>query len=113
MEHTDAFNTYLPQYALKKKAQLAALGEWTHIDGLRRGSRDRVQDEILQSLMYEFGPEPPQESSSSTLLAIDSTSTAEIPVDQAPGGTISFIFERFSATVEKENDSEPGDDGSS
>ncbi|KAF9653003.1 hypothetical protein BDM02DRAFT_3266009 [Thelephora ganbajun] len=99
-------------YALRKKAQLAALGEWTHINGLRRGSRDRVQDEVLQSLMYGFDPERSQQSRSDALSAIDS-STTEIPVDQVPGGTVSFIFERFSATIEKEDDGEPGDGGSS
>ena len=108
-----------PQYALRKKAQLAALGEWTHINGLQRGSRDRVQDEILQKLMYDFGPEQPQASSSDVLLANDSASTAfssasiEVPVGRVPGGTISFIFERFSTTIEKENDGGPGDDSSS
>jgi DNA repair and recombination protein RAD54B len=111
--NTDALDTYLLQYALKKKAQLAALGEWTHINGLRRGSRDRVQDEILQSLMYDFDPDQPQDSGSNTTLPIDSTTTIEIPADRTPGGTISFIFERFSAAVEKGNDSEPVDEGSS
>lgn len=95
------------QYALKKKAQLAALGEWTHINGLQQGSRDRVQDEILQNLMYEFDPKQSQKTS---LDEFDSASIVEIPVDQVPGGTISFIFEKFSTTVEKENDSEPGDE---
>ena len=104
---------------LRKKAQLAALGEWTHINGLRRGSRDRVQDDVLQKLMYDFGPEQPQASRSDALPVNDSASTAsssasfEMPVDRVPGGTISFIFERFSATIEKENDGEPGDDSSS
>lgn len=106
-----------PQYALRKKAQLAALGEWTHINGLRQDSRDKVQDGILQSLMYKFDLE--KASSSNAPLANSSASTAflsdslETPADQVPGGTISFIFERFSATVEKENDGELRDDSSS
>ena len=62
--------------------------------------------------MYDFGPEQPQASRSDALLANDSASF-EMPVDRVPGGTISFIFERFSTTIEKENDGEPGDDGSS
>ena len=104
---------------LRKKAQLAALGEWTHISGLRRGSRDRVQDDILQSLMHKFDPEQPQSSCLDALLAVDSTSasspsdSSEIPVNQVPGGTVSFIFERFSATIEKGNDGEPVDGSSS
>lgn len=106
-----------PQYALRKKAQLAALGEWTHISGLRRGSRDQVQDDILRSLMYDFDPEQPQVSRPDALLANDLASTTfssdsfEMPADRVPGGTISFIFERFSATIE-ENGGELEDGGS-
>ena len=102
---------------LRKKAQLAALGEWTHINGLRQGSRDRVQDEILQSLMYDLGPaqtrasRPDALSANGSMSADFSSDSFEMPVGRAPGGTISFIFERFSATIEKGNDSEPGDDG--
>jgi DNA repair and recombination protein RAD54B len=104
---------------LRKKAQLAALGEWTHINGLRRGARDGVQDDILQSLMYEFGPKQPQPSSLDALLAIglatatSSFDSSEMPVNRVPGGTISFIFEKFSTTIEKENVGEPEDDNSS
>ena len=93
---------------LRKKAQLAALGEWTHIDGLRRGSRDRVQDDILRNLMYEFNPEQLQSSRLDT-----SSDSSGVPLNRVPGGTISFIFERFSATVEKGNGGEPGSSGSS
>ena len=108
MENADALKIQLPQYALKKKGQLAALGEWTHINGLRRGSRSMVQDKILQSLMHEFDPGRSQEPRSDAV--IESTSIAEIPVDRVPGGTVSFIFERLSTTIEKENDSEPRDE---
>lgn len=77
-----------------------------------------MQDEILQNLMHKFDPEQPQPSCLDALLAIDSKSaslsdSSEIPVNQVPGGTVSFIFERFSATIEKENDSEPGNGSSS
>ena len=67
--------------------------------------------------MYEFDPEQP--SRLSAPLAIDSASIApssdssETPANRVPGGTISFIFERFSATIEKENDGEPGEGSSS
>jgi len=69
--------------------------------------------------MHEFGSEQPQPSRLDTLLAVDPTSTAfssdssEIPVNRVPGGTISFIFERFSATIEKGSDGEPGGGSSS
>ena len=60
-----------------------------------------MQDKILQSIMYELDPK----------LSTDPSSATEIPVDRVPGGTISFIFEKLSTTIEKENDSEPGDEG--
>jgi len=69
--------------------------------------------------MYDFGPEQPQASRPGALLTNDLAPTAfspepvEMPVGKVPGGTISFIFERFSTTIEKENDGEPGDDSSS
>ena len=72
-----------------------------------------MQDKILQSLMHEFDPEQARESRSDPLLSSDPTSTTEIPADRVPGGTISFIFEKFWTTIEKENDSEPGDGDSS
>lgn len=78
-----------------------------------------MQDEILQSLMYDLEPAQARASRSDALSANDSTSTSfstdsfEMPVGGVRGGTISFIFERFSATIEKENDSEPGDGGTS
>ena len=77
---------------------------------MHQSSRGRVQDKILQSLMYEFDPEHPQESRPEALLTVDSTSTAEMPVNRVPGGTVSFIFEKFSTMIEGENDSEPGDE---
>ena len=78
-----------------------------------------MQDGVLQSLMHEFDHKQPLASRSGTLLANDLASTAfsldssEVPVVQVPGGTISFIFERFSATIEKESDGVPGDGSSS
>lgn len=63
--------------------------------------------------MYAFDHEQPQETRSGMRSSIESASTTEIPVDRVPGGTISFIFERFSATIEKENGGEPGDEDSS
>lgn len=77
-----------------------------------------MQDDILQKLMYEFGSEQPRQPRLD-ISAVGSTSTAlpsdpsEMHVSRVPGGTISFIFERFSATIEKENDSEPGESGPS
>lgn len=78
-----------------------------------------MQDNILQHLMYEFDAEQSQPARLDAVSATGSASTAfssdspEMPVNRVPGGTISFIFERFSATIEKVNDGEPGDGGSS
>jgi len=69
--------------------------------------------------MYEFDAEKSQPARLDAVSATDSASTVflsdspEMPVNRVPGGTISFIFERFSATIEKENDGEPGGGGSS
>lgn len=71
-----------------------------------------MQDKILQNLMHEFDPVQPEESRSDALSPTNLTSITEMPADRVPGGTISFIFEKFSATAEKENDTGPGDEDS-
>ena len=69
--------------------------------------------------MYDLESAQARASRSDALSVNDPMSTGfssdsfEMPVGGVPGGTISFIFERFSATIEKENDSEPGEGGTS
>ena len=59
--------------------------------------------------MYEFDPVQPEEPRSDAPSSTNSMPITEIPVDRVPGGTISFVFEKFSATVEKANDTEARD----
>jgi len=107
---------------LKKKAQLASLGEWTHISGLVRNARRQVKDDILGMLLHKFEDDDANDTNRSqsksrlqNLLEaadIDNVSTAEIAkknrgvsIHDVPGGTISFLFERCSnKKVEDEED---------
>ena len=105
------------QYLRQKKAQLAALGQWTHINCLRAGATARIQDAVLQRLVYV--PDTPERSSgsstkddwgvlapsrvSSLLEAVDLENVLHamrppLPVEQLPGGAVSFLFERTSKT---------------
>ena len=103
------------QYLKKKKAELAALGEWTHIDCLRPNARDDVHDDILRKLIFEpqaetdkAKPPPPKPKSriDSLLSAIDLENLSgldeDVPrlgVHDVPGGTISFLFEKSSKSA--------------
>lgn len=109
----------------KKKADLAALGEWKHINCLQAGARDNIKDEILRRLVYI--PEPkrnkapiPQTNDSKTridslLEAIDLENVTgadmnlELTVDDVPGGTLSFLFERGSIVSMDDDESERDD----
>ncbi|KAH7888361.1 P-loop containing nucleoside triphosphate hydrolase protein [Phlebopus sp. FC_14] len=96
----------------KKKAQLAALGEWTHINCLRSLAREDIHDDVLRRLLY-FSEIPEEddvitESKSrlnSLLSAVDLDNIAAmddtkllLSVRDVPGGTISFLFEKTSTS---------------
>jgi DNA repair and recombination protein RAD54B len=106
------------QYLKRKKAELAALGEWTHIDCLRRNARDDVHDDILRKLILEpeseiakndkADPPRPQPKSrlDSLLSAIDMENISgldddapRLSVHDVPGGTVSFLFEKSSKSA--------------
>lgn len=105
-------------YLKKKKAELAALGEWTHINCLRPDASERVHDQILCGLLPRSpSPQIPQvapsgESSKSrisTLLnAVDldnvSRLGSELEIDEVPGGTISFLFEKGTSMAGDEDE---------
>ncbi|KAI0832427.1 P-loop containing nucleoside triphosphate hydrolase protein [Trametes gibbosa] len=90
-------------YIKQKRAQLAALGEWTHINCLRPGAADKVQDDMLTHLIYSV-PGPPGSSSGTQTRTEQLLETAgQIVAEQAlfqrdkvPGGSVSFLFERSS-----------------
>jgi DNA repair and recombination protein RAD54B len=101
----------------KKKFQLASLGEWTHINGLRPTARDNVKDDILRKLLYvrEETVEKPTVKNMSrldTLLsAVDLENIAafgdDVPnlnAQDFPGGTVSFLFERSAEVLGEMDD---------
>ena len=85
----------------KKKAELAALGEWTHINCLRGSAKDEIHDEILRKLVHRFSssadetkPPAPQPPLLSLLSAVDLKNVADLTVRDIPGGVVSFLFEK-------------------
>lgn len=111
----------LLQYKKKKKAELAALGEWTHINCLRPDATTKIHDELLRTLI--FSPKPPPGSAStsnpptggtisridSLLAAVDIDNVAKLDhtaltVDDVPGGTLSFLFEKNSKVDEEDEE---------
>jgi DNA repair and recombination protein RAD54B len=108
------------QYLKKKKAELAALGEWTHINCLRPDAGERVHDDILRSLLFRPSSSHKQQvelvdgSSKSRVLSLldavdlDNISRLEdLTIKDVPGGTVSFLFEKGTSAsrdkVEDEN----------
>lgn len=97
------------QYLKKKKAELASLGEWTHINCLRSDAGERVHDGILRSLLFRSSSsqkqadpvDPVDGSSKSRILSLldavelDNISRPEDrSIKDVPGGTVSFLFEK-------------------
>lgn len=104
-------------YLKKKKAELAALGEWTHINCLRPDAGERVHDDILRNLLFRSSAshkqqvDPVDGSSKSRILslldAVDLDSIEDLTIKDVPGGTVSFLFEKGTSMsrdeVEDEN----------
>jgi DNA repair and recombination protein RAD54B len=95
------------QYLKKKKAELASLGEWTHINCLRSDAGERVHDSILRSLLFRSSSSQKQQvdpvdgSSKSRILslldAVDVDNISQLEdwtIKDVPGGTVSFLFEK-------------------
>lgn len=90
----------------KKKAELAALDEWTHINCLQPEAQEVVQDDVLRRLLYR----PPVietkkaiRRATSLLEAADLSNieamealVLEKSVQDLPAGVASFLFERTS-----------------
>ena len=98
----------LVQYLKQKRAQLAALGEWTHINCLQAGAVDRVEDDMLTHLIYSpeedtkaSSTKAPQSLSEKLFDAADKIMSEERSSarDNVPGGSISFLFERSSKSL--------------
>jgi DNA repair and recombination protein RAD54B len=102
------------QYLQKKKAGLAALGEWTHINCLRPSVGTHIQDDILRKIVSISTNGISSEAGNTQLETILSAVDIEAiramdkqrSVRDVPGGTISFLFEKCSKTVLANSDDE-------
>ncbi|KAG2128615.1 P-loop containing nucleoside triphosphate hydrolase protein [Suillus bovinus] len=106
-------------YMKKKQAELASLGEWTHINCLRRLTSDNIHDAILRHLVLPSVSDDndplaqPKSRLDSLLSAVDLDNimvmdevTQPLSVRDVPGGTISFLFEKTSVSTLEENNVE-------
>ena len=110
------------QYLKKKKAELAALGEWTHINCLRPDAAERVHDDTLRKLLFQSlsshgRPEgqvgnSPKNRLSLLLDAVDLDNISrmgtspDLTVNDVPGGTVSFLFEKGTSMSKNEDEDE-------
>jgi DNA repair and recombination protein RAD54B len=119
---------YGHQYAKRKQAELASLGQWTHINCMRASAQDSVQDQILRKLLHRppvesvesdstrGGKSVPQSRATSILAATDldnilamDEENALLTVREVPEGTVSYLFEKSSA-VALADDETPAED---
>ncbi|KAG6819676.1 hypothetical protein H0H93_009709 [Arthromyces matolae] len=94
-------------YLQKKKAGLAALGQWKHINCLKSSGKDDVQDDALRKLINfhacsdRVAPQPHR-----SLNSIDTENIATLEkclhTREVPGGSISFIFQKSTIAFESE-----------
>lgn len=94
------------QMRKRKKAELAALGEWTHISCLQPEAQEVVQDDVLRRLLYRPSAQASKPKLQATSL-LEATDFANIEALEAeamksgmqdlPPGAISFLFERTSS----------------
>ena len=97
------------QYLRQKKQQLAALGQWTHINCLKPNVRENIQDPLLRKLVYiaesDTARKPQSQSRLDALLdAVDLENVLQatappLAVESVPGGSVSFLFERTHKTA--------------
>ncbi|KAF5385986.1 hypothetical protein D9615_002412 [Tricholomella constricta] len=103
-EHIDKMDR---AYLQKKKAGLAALGHWKHINCLRPSARDDIQDDVLRKLIDVYETPTKEDllqqpkSQLHMLLSVDLQTVAakELTVQDVPGGTISYLFQKSSITT--------------
>lgn len=88
----------------QKKAQLASLGQWTHIDCLKWNARASIHDTLLHELLPAKSLRVPVidkgKSRLTALLgatdldALEEAAGPPLAIGDVPGGTICFLFER-------------------
>ncbi|KAJ8077030.1 helicase [Marasmius tenuissimus] len=108
------------EYLERKKASLASLDEWKHVDCLKDTAREEIRDEILTDLLRTHpdedldAQEPESDKPQSRLLTATELKNIEredrarngLTVRDVPGGTISFVFEKCSITLDENEDQE-------
>ncbi|CAK5281379.1 unnamed protein product [Mycena citricolor] len=77
-------------YLEKKRAGLAALGQWKHINCLLPNIQQEIHDPVLRKLI--FVPPRAADARSPLVAALNSMVT----IGDLPGGSISFLFEKNS-----------------
>ena len=98
-----------------KKAELASLGEWKHINCLKPTANDEVLDDVLRAVLHDCGPKPKSfasiqgESTMSRLLQATDIENIQamdrvLSVGDVPSGTVSFLFERGAQTTDAQED---------
>ncbi|KAJ3749171.1 SNF2 family N-terminal domain-containing protein [Lentinula detonsa] len=91
------------EYLEKKRANLVSLREWKHINCLKEGTDKDVKDDLLRQMLYV---RPKTGSTSAIRTKTEETLNDVYPPNalSVPGGTISFLFERSSVSVELDED---------
>ncbi|KAF8170206.1 SNF2 family N-terminal domain-containing protein [Mycena galopus ATCC 62051] len=85
-------------YLEKKRAGLAALGQWKHINCLLPTAQDDIHDIILRKLL--FVPKADKKPQSQLLAVLDAAALmASLTVSDLPGGSVSFLFEKSTSTT--------------
>jgi DNA repair and recombination protein RAD54B len=89
----------------KKKAGLASLSEWKHINCLQPDANGSIQDDVLHAVLPEcrsdFKPYEQRDGRSRTQNLLEAVDLENIQamdktysVTDFPGGTVSFLFEK-------------------
>ncbi|OBZ66115.1 DNA repair and recombination protein RAD54B [Grifola frondosa] len=103
-------------YMKQKKAQLAALGEWKHINCLKPGAADVVHDAILSHLIYTPEAKTKKDVPAGPRSLVDALDDLEnlfapaLTRNDVPGGSVSFLFERGSNTPSDGGDENGADE---
>lgn len=93
--------TLFKQLMQKKKDGLASLSEWKHLNCLKPCVQDSIHDDILRRVCTPARDGAPKNQAKDILSMIDLEAIQAmetLPIEDVPGGTITFLFERSSVT---------------
>ncbi|KAH8119362.1 P-loop containing nucleoside triphosphate hydrolase protein [Phellopilus nigrolimitatus] len=83
-------------FTKKKRAELASLGEWTHINCLDTSAQASILDEALQAISYRASTDESDPFQSDLCSNSPHADEGQISADRVPGGTVCFLFEKVS-----------------